>query len=529
MKSIFPYFLLSKVEKKAFINIFFIALFAMSSLLIANVLYSDDPTRVTTGETFWNDNGRPLATLISLVLQLGKPLTDISPLPQVLAFAIYALSAVYLGKLFKVDDLLLLTLCGVVFVLSPFNLQNFAFVFDSYTMAVAVFTSTLAALGISISISDRLKRKEQIISFSFSFLLLLCSVCLYQAATSVYLVTCFFYALVKLLNGQKQQSFHNFIASLIILLFSFVAYIPLKNFFIGNDEYNLYHSQLISVSDFPQKTINNLQASWRNIQQALGNGTLNSLFYILLIVTILTIVASAISLQKKSTINSDSKSLFQYLFDVIFIAFYILVLVMAVSGVMLILENPIFLPRTMMGFSALVAICCLFLSHKFSQKNQRLFKYGLISFLIILSIAFANVSFTFGNVLYTQNVQEEIIATILVSDLGEIIPKLPIPQQHLAVAVVNTLDYTYGNTKAYEKYPILKSITWYYLQHQIQFYTKLETLGFKFNAADYRSITVTGANNEFIPQTEAILIRPLYKIYFENDKILVIVLQNPNY
>ncbi len=527
MKKILTYFSLSKVEKKAFVNIFFITLFAMSSLLLANILYSDDVTRVATGETFWNDNGRPLSSLISVVLQLGKPLTDISPLPQILAFAIYSLSAVYLGKLFKVHDLLLLTLCGVIFVINPFNLQNFAFVFDSFTMAVAVLTSILAALSINVIINDQFNRKEKIISFSLSFLLLLCSICLYQAATSVYLVACFFYALVKLLNRQNQKSFKTFIAAIIILLLSFIAYIPIKNFYIAT-EYNLYHSQLISLAEFPQKTLNNLLSSWRNIQQSSGDGTLNNLFYILFIITIFTIIINAIIPPKKSIINFDSKSLFQSLFVFSFTAFYIVLLVTSVSGVMLILKNPIFAPRTMMGFSTLVAICCLFLSHEFSQKNQKYLKYCLFSFLFLLSIAFSNVSFTLGNVLYTQNVQDEIIATMLVSDLGEIVPKLPISLQHPTVAIVNALDYTYGNIKAYEKYPILNHITWYYLKTQVQFYTKLETLGFKFTPPNYRKSVFTGANNQFIPKTEAVLIRPLYKIYFENNDMLVVVLQNPH-
>ena len=42
----------------------------MSSLVLANILYSDDLTRVVTGETKWNDVGRPLSSLISVVIQL---------------------------------------------------------------------------------------------------------------------------------------------------------------------------------------------------------------------------------------------------------------------------------------------------------------------------------------------------------------------------------------------------------------------------------------------------------------------------
>ena len=527
MNNIFRYFLLSKIEKKAFINIFLITLFAMSSLILANILYSDDLTRVVTGETKWNDVGRPLSSLISVVIQLGKPLTDISPLPRVLAFAIYSLSALYLGKLFKVKDLLLLTLCGIIFALNPFNLQNFAFMFDSFPMAVAILISTLAALAISLGVSERFKRKEKIICFSLSLLLLLCSLCLYQAGTSVYLVTCFFYALVKLLNRQIKTSFHTLITSVTILVLSFIAYLPIKNFYI-DDEYGLHHSKIISFSEFPQEIVKNLKSSWNIIYKLLGNGTLVNLLYVLFIVTIVTIIVSAIISPKKTIINSHSKSLLQSLLFFSSIVFYILLLITAPLGAMLILDNPSFEPRVMVGFSTLVAICCLFLSHEFSQKKSQFFlKYGLISFLCLLSLAFSNVSLTFGNVLYSQNVQDKIVATLLVSDLGEIAPQ--ISQHHPKVAIINSLDYTYGNIQAYKKYPILHRITWYYLKGKVQFYSKLETLGFKLGRPDYKKQVFTEGNNQFMPKTEAVLIRPLYKIYFEEDKkLLVVVLQNPN-
>jgi hypothetical protein len=532
MKNIFSNFLLSKVEKKVFINIFFITFFAMSSLLLANILYTDDPTRVTTGETFWINNGRPLSSLISLLLQLGTPLIDISPFPQVLAFAIYSLSAVYLGKLFEVKDSLFLTLSGIIFVLNPFNLENFAFVFDSFPMAVAVLTSTLAAL----IISNYFSRKEKIIDFGLSLILLICSLCLYQTATSIYLVTCFFYALFKLLNRQTLESFKIFLASITVLLISFLAYIPLKTLYPLN-EYSLQHSQLISISEFPQNFIRNLLSFWANIQRLLGHGIILNLLYILLIAIIFSIASKAINLFKKDLIidegdaiasPSNSNYLSQYLFVTSSIIFFILLLLLAVPGAMLVLKNPIFEPRTATGLSALIAISCLLLSKLFSSKKQNFFKYCLISFLFLLSLVFANVSFAFGNVLYNQNVQDEIIITMLVSDLGKIMPKLSASQPNISVAVVNTLDYTYGNIKTYEKYPILQNMTWYFLHPQIQFYTKLETLGFKFNRPNYRKNIFTGPNNQFVPKTKAILNSSLYKIYFENNESLVIVFQNPH-
>lgn len=527
MIKLFSLFSLSKIEKKAFVYIFVATLFTMSSLLIANILYSDDLTRVTTGETFWNDNGRPLSTLVSIILQLGQPLTDISPLPQLLAFAIYALSAVFLGKLFQVHNLLLLTLCGIVFVLNPFNLQNFAFVFDSFPMALAILASVLAALSISFATETSSSKQEKIIIFVLGSLFILCSLCLYQAATSVYLVSCFFYGLIQLLDREIKRSLIIFCTTILALFVALIAYVPIKNYYIINS-YNVLHSQVVSFSEAPQKAVSNLVSFWRTIQILLGSN--NIIINLIVIILIATVILALIKIINSSRIAFyQKKSQLQPLLFVTCLLLYGLLLVVSPLGMMLILENPIFAPRTMMGFSALVTICCLFLSNEIIYyKSQKVFKYCLTAFFSLIILAFANVSFTLGNVLYTQNIQDEIIVTVLISDLGEIVPQLPISLQHPTLAVVNSLEYTYGNTKAYSKYPLLKDITWFYLRtNSIHFYTKLETLGFRFTRPHYEKHVFTSPDKQFVPTNKPVVTRPLYNIYFENNDLLVVVLQNP--
>ncbi len=134
MENLISLILLNKVEKKAFLYVFLISILSLLSLIQANVLYIDDMVRVFSGYYLWNNDGRPLSSFASAFLQIGKPLTDISPLPQILSLVLYSLSSIYLGKIFRVNNLVLLSLGGIVFVLNPFNLQNFSYVFDSFTM-----------------------------------------------------------------------------------------------------------------------------------------------------------------------------------------------------------------------------------------------------------------------------------------------------------------------------------------------------------------------------------------------------------
>ena len=108
---------LNEVEKKAFICVFFISALSLLSLIQANILYVDDIARVLGNIGLWDDDGRPVASFVSRAIQLGEPLTDISPLPQIISIALYSLSSIYLGKIFRVNNLFLLSLGGIIFVI----------------------------------------------------------------------------------------------------------------------------------------------------------------------------------------------------------------------------------------------------------------------------------------------------------------------------------------------------------------------------------------------------------------------------
>ena len=257
--------MLTKVQKKAFICIFLISVLFCFSLIQANVLYIDDIRRVLSGDPGWENDGRPLASLASIAIQLGKPLTDISPLPQILSLALYSLSSVYLGKAFGVNNLVFLSLSGIAFVLNPFNLESFAYVFDSFTMGLAVLSSTAAFFITSISIEQNLSRLQKIFVFFLSLLFLLSALCLYQPATSIYIAAFTFYSLLKLIRDASiKESVSQFILYLTILLFSLIAYPPIKNAYVKG-QYQLKHSEISSVFTLPKTFIINLFDSLKYI------------------------------------------------------------------------------------------------------------------------------------------------------------------------------------------------------------------------------------------------------------------------
>ena len=148
-KNSFSSFFLEKQERKAYIYILVISLFALLPLIQANALYVDDIKRVLTGFTEWGYDGRPLTTMLMRFLHIGEPLTDTSPASQVLAISIYSLCPIYASRQFDVKSRVFLILTGVIFTLNPFILQNYSYIFDSISMSLAALMATLAFTSIS--------------------------------------------------------------------------------------------------------------------------------------------------------------------------------------------------------------------------------------------------------------------------------------------------------------------------------------------------------------------------------------------
>lgn len=505
---------LNEVEKKALICVFFISALSLLSLIQANILYVDDIARVLGNIGLWDDDGRPISSFVSRAIQLGEPLTDISPLPQIISIAFYSLSSIYLGKIFRVNNLFFLSLGGIIFVLNPFNLQNFAYIFDSLTMGLSVFISTAAFFVISIAIERKILNKHIFLIFFLAFLLLLASLCLYQSATSIYIAALTFYSLLKLVQDTSiKQSVKTFVFSMTILLCSLLAYIPIKNFYVKNN-YILKKSTTPSLVDIPKTLIKNLIDSIENIYKLLGNSNLLTLIIVLGIAVISTIILLAF----KKFLSSIKKSLnlIELSIVICLILIYCFFIIFSFLGLSLVFVNPLYEPRAYMGFSSIIAISCLFLAQLFYP--YRFLRFFLIFFLSLLCLSFANVSLTFGNALHAQNTQEEMIATVLLSDLEEEISKFSDLPQDLKIAIAGELKHSALATQAFSKYPILETITKsYFKQGWGHSYQRLESLELNFNS---KSIP---KEERFMPSSQPILSRRIYDIYFENNDTFVIL------
>ena len=121
---------------------------AISALLRANYNYRDDLKRVISGRKGWEDYGRYLSNFLSSVIHADSYLTDISPLPQLIAVLFLAMSGIILWhslskkRKISVWDLAALVPLGV----SPYFLACISYKYDSPYMALSIFMSVLPIL-----------------------------------------------------------------------------------------------------------------------------------------------------------------------------------------------------------------------------------------------------------------------------------------------------------------------------------------------------------------------------------------------
>ena len=90
-----------KKYKIPFIIIGLLLLLSVSSILRANFKYVDDIGRTVNGYRGWSNFSRYLSSFLSIFLHGDTYLTDISPLPQILAIVLMSISSVLLLHLFS--------------------------------------------------------------------------------------------------------------------------------------------------------------------------------------------------------------------------------------------------------------------------------------------------------------------------------------------------------------------------------------------------------------------------------------------
>ena len=431
-------------------------LFSISicAIIRANFNYIDDLERVQQGYPLTGAFGRYISSFLATFLHANAYLPDISPLPQILAAFLMALSAVVLfavitdnGKLGFWQWLALIPV-GTF----PFFLQCYSYKYDAPYMALSV----LAA------IAPLVYRNKSFLKFSFAVsvgTILVCTT--YQSSAGILPIVTIAIFLSMLKHKTPVKRSCAFVAAAAL---GYVVGMIVFRFLIIDSSYAGYVNTGLSFG-----------AILPNIKEyfLLISKWFSPIWLLLVIMIVLGFVQTMVQTTERNKAAT------------LLISICAVVLMSILSfGAYILLTEPLFYPRGMYGFGIAIAIWCIQVS---VAKKQMIAQASIA----LLSCCFFVFSFTYGNTLnmqkeYTQMRIDQVLTDIKGLDIVN-------SGQRVSVQVVGTIGHPEYLEGTFEEYPLLDQLvpvhfsdsSWYWGDYQLLHYTGLQDILESSNELDF--------------------------------------------
>ena len=416
------YFNFITLNRLIFLSAFlFMAYFG---IIRSNYFYSDDIFRNYGGNRSWIGFSRYISEFGSILIHNSLRLSDVSPLTQLIAIVISAITLIVLsisltGSL-KIKNLLALS---IIFI-SPFYSENISYRFDSPYMAMSLFFSAIPFLF-----------KKDSACFVFVSLLGLIFTCMsYQAALPLYILVTIFLFIKNFVDGKNIRKNIIFSAKAVI---SFVAALVIFKIFFMNKMTNKdtdYFSTRIMISAFAPNLITYIKTTF-SLNGGLLTKSLSSIA-----------VVSAIF----ATTRSSKRNKF------LSCAVIVMLIILSYSlsfGPYLIFERPIFKSRAFMGFNSFMALIML-MNINFPGKDKKgsnRLQAVIVTLYVYSCLVFLSV---YGNCLKNQNDYENFRVGLILQDLSEMASK----NSQINVSFIGSLDLCEKNRIALKNYPLIEKI-----------------------------------------------------------------------
>ncbi len=380
---------------KPFLVLLLIYFLGILAIVIAAVHYADDVARTGFGYAEWSGFSRYLSTFLSHILHADSYLTNIAPLPQILAVIIFAAASLIFiclvsGKevfqekwtkwIFRVIAVVPLGLC-------PYMLECLSYQYDAVYMAVSVLFAILPLVFLKKS------RVFYIISTVVSILI----VCMtYQASIGIYPMLLIFLA-IKEWSEQKKVNWKEIGKIIGISLLTFVLTVLVFQKFLMRPR-----------EAYASNTVPGLAELFPNLFKHLGwyFELVFSDFRILWLVLIGLIGISFIVL---FIIRSKRNKILAGIVAVISVVLMAVMAYIMYSA----LDKPIYTTRAMYAIGAFIAVMGVYVV---SFKGwQRITVIPVVA----LSWCFFVFSFSYGNALSEQNSYRNSQVNMVIQDLNE--------------------------------------------------------------------------------------------------------------
>ncbi len=375
--------------KKPFLWLALLYTAALLALLRANYSYIDDLGRVVWGYRGWLDWSRYMSTVLSIVIHPTFRVSDLSPLPQLLAVAIMSISGLLAVYAFtgRKEIRWPFLLAALPMGLSPWFLDCFSYKFDAPYIAVSVLASVVPFLWWEKS------RKKFLLA---SFLGLLMMITTYQAASGIFVIETLFLAFFSWIRGGKGKEIFSWMCQaaavyiFVLLLFRFTIQKP------ASEDYVLISTPPLGELPF---------VFCRNISNYLHTamGDLNWLTQLLFGVAILFFFLHIWRVTKKNHVLTLLMAL-------------VLLLVTAVLsyGAYLVLEKPLLYPRGLLGMGVWLSFVLISLITATESKGPSKWLVLLLAWQLITGAT------AYGNALAEQKQYTDFRVQLLIQDLNNL-------------------------------------------------------------------------------------------------------------
>ena len=380
-------------------------LLGIMTIIRANLLYNDDIWRSIIGIGRWYDWSRYVSELFSIFIHADFHLTDISPVPQLLAIFFLAVSSVLLVYVLNNRKITIIALlASIPLGLSPYMLECLSYRFDSPYMALSVLASVVPFLFLS--------NKKAFIFCSIISLLIMCMT--YQAASGIYLLITLFLCFKDW--NYKQKTNREVFIFLGQAVLSFCVAMALFKLFLMLPSNAYVSTATASLQQLFSTVLTNIQ-TYANL--------INSDFGFIWKTLIGVIFCFFIT---KSVLTSAQNKMISFLAAIVLLG----LLFVLSYGIYLALIQSLFSPRAMYGFGVFLAIISIYIASNFN----RIAKIAAFS----LSWSFFVFAFSYGNAWADQMRYVNFRAGILLHDLSVLFPDKD--ENKITIQLENKIEYT---------------------------------------------------------------------------------------
>lgn len=364
-----------------------IYLIGISAILRANFNYIDDMGRVAEGYKQWNDFSRYISYYLSSFIHGDQYLTDVSPLPQLIAVIFLALSGIIVLDVISEQKVITKAnlIAAIPLGLSPYFLECISYKYDSPYMALSILASVCPLLLYNYNIYIYL----------FVSIVAICTTCTtYQASLGVYPMLVMLICMRKWNKGESLKIVLKILGTSILgyMLGLLIFKVAIMN--PGGGYRTLAMPSAVQILPI---FVSNLRRYFLTIEKDLK---------VEWIILILLMQVAFIIL----TVKNSKRNKFMAL---IITMLTVLVMLFSAFGIYPLLEEAAFTPRSMYGFGiyiTYIGVCISYFPKEYFAK--------LVS--LALSWCFFVFAFTYGNALEVQSNYTNFRISMVISDLNDI-------------------------------------------------------------------------------------------------------------